>query len=112
MMVKEHPTGLGMQLRLVAGPLNDRCSRREDLRRADREQPALRDVDLRWSAPCYEGRDGAPRKLRPHQLRPAPRRRAAPKPQERAEQAPPPKPVEEVAPPKPQSSLTSFLGLR
>jgi hypothetical protein len=40
-------------------PAHRCCSRREDLRRPDREQPALRDVDLRWSAPCCEGRDGA-----------------------------------------------------
>ncbi len=48
MMVKEHPTGLGMQLRLVAGPLSDAAAARQ--RRADRSS----------TVSAYEGAEVAP----------------------------------------------------
>ncbi|MGM4987756.1 hypothetical protein [Tardiphaga sp. 841_E9_N1_2] len=111
MMVKERPTGLGMQLRLVAGPLSDAAA-------AAKICAALTESSRPCETSIFDGQrlamkaETAPAEAAPAPARPAPRRRAAPKPQERTEQAPPPKPVEEVAPPKPQSSLTSFLGLR
>ncbi|WP_441277278.1 hypothetical protein AB7783_07470 [Tardiphaga sp. 172_B4_N1_3] len=111
MMVKERPTGLGMQLRLVAGPLTDAAA-------AAKICAALTESSRPCETSIFDGQrlamkaETAPAEVAPAPARPAPRRRAAPKPQERTEQAPPPKPVEEVAPPKPQSSLTSFLGLR
>lgn len=111
MMVKERPTGLGMQLRLVAGPLSDAAA-------AAKICAALTESSRPCETSVFDGQrlamkaETAPAEAAPAPARPAPRRRAAPKPQERTEQAPPPKPVEEVAPPKPQSSLTSFLGLR
>lgn len=111
MMVKERPTGLGMQLRLVAGPLTDAAA-------AAKICAALTESNRPCETSVFDGQrlaakaEMAPPEAAPAPTRAAPRRRAAPKPQERTEQAPPPKPVEEVAPPKPQSSLTSFLGLR
>jgi hypothetical protein len=111
MMVKERPTGLGMQLRLVAGPLSDAAA-------AAKICAVLTESSRPCETSIFDGQrlamkaETAPAEVAPAPARPAPRRRAAPKPQERTEQAPPPKPVEEVAPPKPQSSLTSFLGLR
>ncbi|MGM4892134.1 hypothetical protein [Tardiphaga sp. 839_C3_N1_4] len=111
MMVKERPTGLGMQLRLVAGPLSDAAA-------AAKICAALTESSRPCETSIFDGQrlaakaETAPAEAAPVPVRPAPRRRAAPKPQERTEQAPPPKPVEEVAPPKPQSSLTSLLGLR
>lgn len=111
MMVKERPTGLGMQLRLVAGPLSDAAA-------AAKICAALTESSRPCETSIFDGQrlamkaETAPAEAAPAPARPAQRRRAAPKPQERTEQAPPPKPVEEVAPPKPQSSLTSFLGLR
>ena len=53
-VIKESTKGLGMQLRLVAGPLERRRRRRQDLRRPDRKQPALRDRDLRRPAAVAE----------------------------------------------------------
>jgi hypothetical protein len=109
--VKERPTGLGMQLRLVAGPLSDAAA-------AAKICAVLTESSRPCETSIFDGQrlamkaETAPAEVAPAPARPAPRRRAAPKPQERTEQAPPPKPVEEVAPPKPQSSLTSFLGLR
>lgn len=109
--VKERPTGLGMQLRLVAGPLGDAAA-------AAKICAALTENSRPCETTIFDGQrlamkaETAPAEAAPAPARPAPRRRAAPKPQERTEQAPPPKPVEEVAPPKPQASLTSFLGLR
>jgi hypothetical protein len=111
MMVKERPTGLGMQLRLVAGPLSDAAA-------AAKICAVLTESSRPCETSIFDGQrlamkaETAPAEVAPAPARPALRRRAAPKPQERTEQAPPPKPVEEVAPPKPQSSLTSFLGLR
>lgn len=111
MMVKERPTGLGMQLRLVAGPLSDAAA-------AAKICAALTENNRPCETSVFDGQrlamkaETVPAEATPAPARPAPRRRAAPKPQERTEQAPPPKPVEEVAPPKPQASLTSFLGLR
>lgn len=111
MMVKERPTGLGMQLRLVAGPLTDAAA-------AAKICAALTESSRPCETSIFDGQrlavkaETAPAEAAPAPARSSPRRRAAPKPQERTEQAPPPKPAEEVAPPKPQSSLTSFLGLR
>ena len=53
-VIKESANGLGMQLRLVAGPLERRRRRRQDLRRPDRKQAALRDHDLRRPAAVAE----------------------------------------------------------
>ena len=53
-VIKESTNGLGMQLRLVAGPLERRRRRRQDLRRPDRKQAALRDRDLRRPAAVAE----------------------------------------------------------
>ena len=55
-VIKESTNGLGMQLRLVAGPLERRRRRRQDLRRPDRKQAALRNRDLRRPAAVAEGR--------------------------------------------------------
>ncbi len=110
MMVKERPTGLGMQLRLVAGPLTDAAA-------AAKICATLTESNRPCETSIFKGQrlamkaETTPAEAAPAPARPAPRKRAAPKPQERTEQAPPPKPAEEVAPPKPQSSLTSFLGL-
>jgi hypothetical protein len=111
MMVKERPTGLGMQLRLVAGPLTDAAA-------AAKICATLTESSRPCETSVFDGQrlavkaETAPAEAAPAPARPATRKRAALKPQERTEQAPPPKPAEEVAPPKPQSSLTSFLGLR
>jgi hypothetical protein len=110
MTVKERPTGLGMQLRLVAGPLTDAAA-------AAKICAALTESSRPCETTVFEGQrlamkaETTPAEAAPAPVRPAPRKRAAPKPQERTEQAPP-KPVEEPAPPKPQSSLSSFLGMR
>ena len=50
-VIKEGNSGLGMQLRLVAGPLSDAGGGGKNLRRADRKQAALRDHDVRRPAP-------------------------------------------------------------
>ncbi|MET0710484.1 MAG: hypothetical protein ABWY82_27125 [Tardiphaga sp.] len=109
-MVKERTTGLGMQLRLVVGPLSDAataakiCAIMAESNRAcetsifDGQRLALKnDPPAEAAAPAKPAA-------------PAPRKRA-PVRNDRTERAAPP-PVEEPPPPKPQSSLTSFLGLR
>ena len=70
-VIKEGNNGLGMQLRLVAGPL-ERCrGGGENLRRHGRKQAALRDHGVRRPAPCDEAdelgcraRSGAPSLIR------------------------------------------------
>jgi hypothetical protein len=111
MMVKERTTGLGMQLRLVAGPITDAAE-------AAKICAALTASNRPCETSIFDGQrlalkaDPAPDAV-PAPAKPAPRKRAVPKHQEHTELAPPPKPVEEPAPaPKPQSSLSSFLGIR
>lgn len=111
MMVKERATGLGMQLRLVAGPITDAAE-------AAKICAALTESNRPCETSIFDGQRLALKAepaadAAPAPAKPAPRKRAAPKHQERTELAPPPKPVEEPAPaPKPQSSLSSFLGIR
>jgi outer membrane biosynthesis protein TonB len=111
MMVKERATGLGMQLRLVAGPLTDAAEAAKicaALTASNRPCETTIFDGQRLALKAEPAADAAPAPAKP-----APRKRAAPKHQEHTEQAPPPKPVEEPPPPpKPQSSLSSFLGIR
>jgi hypothetical protein len=112
MQVKERSTGLGMQLRLVAGPLNDAAAAAKIcamLLEGNRpcETTTFDGQRLALKAEPAAAHPAAPAVAKPVAQR---KRAVAPKPQERTEQAPPP-PVEEPAP-KPQSSLSSFLGIR
>ena len=112
MIVKERGGGYGMQLRLIAGPLNDAAA-------AARLCAALVESKRSCETSVFEGQRLALKNEPPQEAAPrpapvpAPRKRAAPK-QERTERVvPPPPPAEEPAPPpKPQSSLSSILGLR
>ena len=72
-VVKEGTGGLGMQLRLVAGPLRRCGGGSENLRHADRKPAALRDHRVRRPAPFPAGRRAA---APPSSRRP--RKRAAP----------------------------------
>lgn len=139
-MVRERGTGLGMQLRLVAGPLNDaaeaaqicatlteRNNRSCETTVFDGQRLTLRADPAPAPARVAPARivpaHSAPAHLAPAAAETAPaarpaRKRAAPKPVERTELAPP-KPVEESqqapapAPaPPPKPSLSSFLGIR
>jgi hypothetical protein len=115
MMVKERATGLGMQLRLVAGPLNDAAE-------AAKICAALTENKRSCETSTFDGQrlalkaEPVPAQVAPTPAPAAkpvvPRRRAAPKLQERTEQVPPPVEEPPAPPPKPQSSLSSFLGIR
>jgi hypothetical protein len=111
MMVKERATGLGMQLRLVAGPITDAAE-------AAKICAALTESNRPCETSIFDGQRLASKAepaagAVPAPAKPAPRKRTVPKHQEHTELAPPPKPAEEPAPaPKPQSSLSSFLGIR
>jgi hypothetical protein len=135
MMVKERGTGLGMQLRLIAGPVMDAAAaakicaaltesgrpcettvfdgQRLALKAEPAQAPAVpvqRQPTSASATPSAPAPSSTPPVVtRP--LKPIPHKRAAPKPEQRTEQAP--KPVEEPAPPppKPQSSLSTFLGV-
>lgn len=132
MMVKERGTGLGMQLRLIAGPVMDAaaaakiCAALTESGRPceatvfDGQRLALKADPAQAPAPAQPvqrpatGASAAPSTAAPivaRPLKPIVHRRAAPKPEQRTEQAP--KPPEEPVPPppKPQSSLSSFLGV-
>jgi hypothetical protein len=124
-VVRERSNGLGMQLRLVAGPLTDAaaaariCASLADSKRIcetsvfDGQRLALKE----GVAPVQ--RPAAPPQAAPKQPRPPQQRRAAPKPdpvpepkpEQRSEQ-PLPKPIEEAQAqaPKPTPSLSSLLG--
>jgi hypothetical protein len=115
MMVKERSTGLGMQLRLVAGPLNDAAAAAkicammlERNRSCETTTFDGQRLALKAEAPPAAAPIAAPAPAKPI----APRKRALPKHQERTEQAAPPPAEEPAPPPKPQSSLSSFLGVR
>ena len=55
-VVKEGSNGLGMQLRLVAGPLGDAAAAAKICAALDRKRADLRDHGVRRSTPCHEGR--------------------------------------------------------
>lgn len=124
-VVRERSNGLGMQLRLVAGPLTDAaaaariCATLAEGKRAcetsvfDGQRLALKNE----AAPVEQSAatpSAAPKQPRPpHQRRVAPKPdpAPAPKPEQRSEQ-PPPKPVDEAQAqaPKPTPSLSTMLG--
>ncbi|MDB5652907.1 MAG: hypothetical protein JWQ94_520 [Tardiphaga sp.] len=112
MIVKERSGGYGMQLRLIAGPLNDAAA-------AARLCAALIESKRSCETSVFDGqrlalKNEATPEAAPVRQTPAPRKRAAPK-QERTERtpAPPAPPPEEPAPPpKQQSSLSTILGIR
>jgi hypothetical protein len=114
-VVKERSNGLGMQLRLVAGPLGDAAAAAKicaTLTESDRtcettifdgQRLALKgDNSPAGSAPAANSFNQRPAAA-PAPVRPS-RRRSIPKGARIEEPAP--------APPPPKSSLTSFLGLR
>ena len=125
-VVRERSNGLGMQLRLVAGPLTDAaaaariCATMAESKRTcetsvfDGQRLALKEAATPPPQPA-----AAP-KVAPKQPRPAPQRRAAPKPEpapapkppEQRSEQPLPKPAEEaqVDEPKPRPSLSTILG--
>lgn len=124
-VVRERSNGLGMQLRLVAGPLTDAaaaariCATLAEGKRAcetsvfDGQRLALQED----AAPIQKPAAAPPAAPKP---RPAPHRRAAPKPEpapapkpsEQRSEQPMPKPVEEAQAeaPKPKPSLSTILG--
>ncbi|QUS40070.1 hypothetical protein RPMA_15450 [Tardiphaga alba] len=121
--VRERSNGLGMQLRLVAGPLTDAaaaaqiCAALIETKRPcetstfDGQRLALKnEAEPAAAAPVV------PKPPRPAQRRAAPKPEPAPapKPEQRSEPSPPPRPVEEAqaqAPePKPTPSLRTLLG--
>lgn len=112
-MVKERSTGLGMQLRLVLGPLSDAAT-------AAKICAIMTESNRPCETSMFDGQrlavktDAAPAEAAAPAKPPAAQRKRAPVRNERTERvAPPPAAVEEPAPPpKPQSSLTSFLGIR
>jgi hypothetical protein len=124
-VVRERSNGLGMQLRLVAGPLTDAaaaarlCATLAESKRScetsvfDGQRLALKDE----AAPAHRPTAAvqpAPKPPRPPQQRrtaPKPEPAPVPKPEERSE-LPPPKPVEEAQAqaPKPTPSLSNLLG--
>jgi hypothetical protein len=116
-MVKERTNGYGMQLRLVAGPLGDAAA-------AAKLCAAMSESDRSCETSVFDGqrlalKNESPPVVTPPATTPArpaapptQRRRSSVKPEQRSA-LPPAKPAEEPPPPpKPQSSLTSFLGLR
>ncbi|MEH2468752.1 hypothetical protein V1281_001992 [Nitrobacteraceae bacterium AZCC 2161] len=109
-MVKERSTGLGMQLRLVIGPLSDAAA-------AAKICAVMTESNRSCETSVFDGQRLALKSDTPPPevaapAKPAPRKRASTR-TERTERLPPPKPVEEPPPPpKPQSPLTSFLGIR
>jgi len=125
-VVRERSNGLGMQLRLVAGPLTDAaaaariCATLAEGKRTcetsvfDGQRLALKEDATTVSQPA------AASQAAPKQPRPAPQRRAAPKPEpepapkpaEQRSEQPAPKPVEEAQAeaPKPRPSLSTMLG--
>jgi hypothetical protein len=111
MTVKERSTGLGMQLRLVAGPFNDAAEAAKTcavLATGNRPCETTVFEGQRLTVKAEPAADATPAPARP-----APRKRTAPKPPEQHTEQAPPKPAEEPAPPpKPQSSLSSFFGSR
>jgi outer membrane biosynthesis protein TonB len=124
-VVRERSNGLGMQLRLVAGPLTDAaaaariCATLAEGKRScetsvfDGQRLALKE-DVAPAQPPAAATPVAPKP------RPAPHRRAAPtpeptpapKPPEQRSEQPAPKPVEEAQAeaPKPKPSLSTILG--
>jgi hypothetical protein len=129
MMVKERGTGLGMQLRLIAGPVTDAaaaakiCAALTESGRPcettvfDGQRLALKSEPAPAVATAGQPRTAVAPAAPPaativqRPLRPVATRRAAPKTERHPEQAP--KTVDEAPPPppKPQSSLTTFLGV-
>jgi hypothetical protein len=131
--VRERGTGLGMQLRLFAGPVTDAAAAAricaalteggrpcettvfDGQRLALKSEPAaaaLAPVAKPKAAAVPAPAAALPAATVTHRaLKPITTRRAAPKTEQRSEPAP--KPAEEIAapPPKPQSSLTTFLGV-
>jgi hypothetical protein len=109
-MVKERSTGLGMQLRLVVGPLSDAAA-------AAKICAVMTESNRSCETSVFDGqrlalKNDTPPPEAAAPAKPAPRKRASTR-TERTERLPPPKPVEEPPPPpKPQSPLTSFLGIR
>jgi TolA-binding protein len=110
-MVKERASGLGMQLRLVLGPIGDAAT-------AAKICAIMTESNRTCETSVFDGqrlalKNDAPAPEAVAPAKPAPRKRALPK-NERTERAvPSSKPAEEPAPPPPpQSSLTSFLGMR
>lgn len=110
-MVKERNTGLGMQLRLVAGPIGDAAA-------AAKLCAALIASNRSCETSVFDGQrlalgNNVPPTVTPAALAPpSPRKRSSRI--SRTELAPP-KPIEEAPPPPPpapQSSLSSFLGSR
>ncbi len=124
-VVRERSNGLGMQLRLVAGPLTDAaaaarlCATLAESKRScetsvfDGQRLALKDEAAPVQRPAAAAQP-APKPPRPPQQRraaPKPEPAPTPKPEERSE-LPPPKPVEEAQAqaPKPTPSLSNLLG--
>ncbi|MDB5566712.1 MAG: hypothetical protein JWP84_3278 [Tardiphaga sp.] len=110
-MVKERSTGLGMQLRLVVGPLSDAAA-------AAKICAIMIESSRSCETSVFDGQRLALKSDTPPPevaapARPAPRKRSSARNERTERVQPPPKPVEEPPPPpKPQSSLTSFLGIR
>lgn len=115
-MVKERTNGLGMQLRLVAGPIGDAAT-------AAKLCAGLTESQRSCETSLFEGQRlalkneppaTAPAAARPAPAAPAAQRRRNSRPEQRSERpvTPPPAAVETPPEPKPQPSLTSFLGLR
>lgn len=126
-VVRERSNGLGMQLRLVAGPLTDAaaaariCATLAEGKRTcetsvfDGQRLALKNDATPMEPPAAVAPPPPAPKPRPaqHQRRatPKPEPVPAPKPEQRSEQ-PPPKPVDEAQAqaPKPTPSLSTMLG--
>ncbi|WP_445487890.1 hypothetical protein [Rhodopseudomonas sp. RCAM05734] len=115
-MVKERTNGYGMRLRLVAGPLGDAAAAAKlcavmsesgrgcDTSVFDGQRLALKNESPPLATP--------PAATAARPAAPTQRHRGSAKPEQRSALPPAAKPVEEPAPPpKPQSSLTSILGL-
>jgi hypothetical protein len=115
-VLRERANGLGMQLRLVAGPLNDAAAaaklcaalstggRSCETSVFDGQRLALKSE----TAPKTETTATLPPPAAP--ARPTKRKPRGPPPVEPRSEAPAAKPDEPA--PKPQSSLTSFIGIR
>jgi hypothetical protein len=114
-MLKERTNGLGMQLRLVAGPIGDAAA-------AAKLCAGLTESQRSCETSLFEGQRlalkneppvAAPAAAKPAPAVPAAQRRRSPRPEQRSERPVIPPPAVEPPPePKPQPSLTSFLGLR
>lgn len=109
MIVRERSGGIGMQLRLIAGPLNDAAA-------AARLCATLNESKRACETSVFDGqrlalKNDAPAAAARPAPAPASRKRAAPK---QTERLPQPAPVveEPAPPPKPTSTLSSILGLR